>query len=88
MYYGVCTDYDYTSTHKRERLTVWSGPFLSDYEGEAFTLPRGDGYMVTTYGGDRVRVTCPTPRTDDNYPAIDAAINAALNARKDARDNA
>lgn len=80
--YGVSTDYDYTSTHKRERLSIWSGPFMSVYEGEAFTLPGGAGYMVTRHNGDRVRVTCPTPRTDENYTVIDEAINEALNARR------
>lgn len=77
-FYGVAADYEYTATHKRERLAVWSGPFCSVYEGEAFSLPKGDGYMVTTYNGDKVRVVCPTPRTDDNYLAVDAAIADAL----------
>lgn len=76
--YGVATDYEYSATHKRERLTVWSGPFYSVYEAEAYTLPAGDGYMVTTYNGDRLRVECPTPRTDATYQAVDDAISATL----------
>lgn len=79
-HYGVMTDYDYTATHKRERLTIWSGPFYSVFEGQAYTLPKRDGYMVGTYNGDRIRVSCPTPRTDDNWQQIDAAIGAALRA--------
>lgn len=83
--YGVATDYDYTATHKRERLSIWSGPFFSVYEGEAFTLPKRDGYMVTTYNGDRIRVTCPAPRTDENYQQVDDAIAAALTAYEQQR---
>lgn len=63
---------------KREYLTVWTGPFASEYEGQAVTLPKGDGYMVTRYNGEKVRVTCPTPRTDDNFTEIDNAISEAL----------
>lgn len=77
-FFGVASDDDYTATHKRERLVIWSGPFMSNYEGEAFTLPGGDGYMVTTYGGDKVRVECPTPRTDANFQAVDDAISSSL----------
>lgn len=78
-HFGVMKDYDYSATHKRERLTVWSPPFASVYEAEGLSLPNGDGYMLTTYNGDKVRVTCPTPRDEANYQAIDAAISAALN---------
>lgn len=83
-YYGVTTDYDYNETHKRERLDVWSGPFMSEWEGSALSLPKGDGYMVTLYGGKKVRVSCPTPRTDENYLEVDAAINAALREHHEA----
>ena len=77
--FGIMTDYDYNETHKRERLTIWSGPFASVREGEAYSLPKGDGYMVTLEYGGKVRVTCPTPRTDATYIEVDAAINKALN---------
>jgi hypothetical protein len=40
MRYGVMDDYDYTSTHKRERLLIWSGPFASVREGEAYSSHR------------------------------------------------
>ena len=34
--------------------------------------------MLRTYNGDRVRVTCPIVRTDENYEQVDRAINDAL----------
>lgn len=78
---GVMSDYDYNGTHKRERLTLWSGAFASVYEGEAYSLPRGDGYMITLEYGGKIRVTCPTtPRTDENYLEIDEALRVAMNA--------
>jgi hypothetical protein len=76
--FGITTDYEYSSTHKRDRLDVWSGPFYSVWEAEALSLPKRDGYMLRTYNGDRVRVTCPVGRTDDNWQEIDAAISDAL----------
>jgi hypothetical protein len=78
--YGVRTEYDRNEGRKRDHLTVWSGPWYSVYEAAGVSLPRGDGYMLTTYNGKKVRVTCPTPRTDENYQQIDAAVSAALNA--------
>ncbi len=80
--YGIISDYDYNLTHKRERLTIWSGSFMSDYEGEAYSLPKNNGYMVNLGYGDKVRVTCPTPRTDKNYNEVDEAINKALNGHR------
>jgi hypothetical protein len=80
MSYGVMTDYDRNDGRKRDYLRVWSGPFYSVWEADGVSLPRGDGYMLTTYNGERVRVTCPTPRTDENYREVDAAIDAALRA--------
>lgn len=77
-HYGVATDYDWTG--KRDRLIVWSGPFMSTFEAEGLSLPKGDGYMLTTYNdGDKVRVSCPCPRDESNFREVDAAINAALN---------
>lgn len=77
--YGIIEDYDYNQTHKRERLTIWSGSFMSDREGEAYSLPKNDGYMLRLEYGDKVRVECPTPRTSENYNEVDKAINVALN---------
>lgn len=69
---------EYTSRFGREELTLWSGPFAEQYEGYALELPRHDGYMVTLYSGRKVRVASESPRTDDNYRAVDAAILAAV----------
>ena len=77
-HYGVTTDYEYGTDHKRDRIVVWSGPFYSVYEGEGYSLPNDDGYMITTYNNDKVRVMCPTPRTGDNYEIVDSAIQEAL----------
>lgn len=78
MRYGIAIDYDYSATHKRQRLTVWSGPFASVWEADALSLPKNDGYMLTTYTGNKVRVTCPAPRDDENYREVDRAISDAL----------
>lgn len=77
--YGVATDYEWSATHKRQRITVWSGSFYSTYEAEGLSLPNGAGFMLSIYDdGEKVRVSCPSPRTDDNYREVDAAIAAAL----------
>jgi len=80
MRFGITTDYEYSATHKRHRLDVWSGAWFSAWEATALELPKHDGYMLTTYSGDKLRVTCPAPRTAENYESVDAAISAALNA--------
>jgi hypothetical protein len=78
--YGVTSDYEYNATHKRDKIRVWSGAFFSVFEAEGYSLPGGDGYMLTTYNGDKVRVTCPARRNGDNYRKVDAAVSAALRA--------
>ena len=80
MRFGVATDYEYALDHKRGRLTVWSGPFMSVLEAEAYSLPKGDGYMLHTYNGDKVRVTCPVPRDESNYQEVDKLIDDAMKA--------
>lgn len=76
--YGIATDYEWTG--KRDRIVVWSGPFMSTFEAEGIELPRGDGYMLTTYNdGDKVRVSCPAPRNETNFREVDQAINDAMN---------
>lgn len=70
---------EYSPKFGRQRLTLWSGGFCSDYEGEATELPGHDGYMVRV-GGDAIRVYCLSPRTEANYDAIDNAINEAIAA--------
>lgn len=77
-YYGVRSEYDYNETHKRDCITVWSGPFASTLEAIGYSLPKGDGYMLHLVHGGKVRVTCPAPRTDETFEEIDAAINEAL----------
>lgn len=76
--YGVATDYDRNEGRKRDYLQVWSGPFFSVWEADGVSLPKGDGYMLTTYNGRKVRVECPTPRNDENWQEVDAAISAAM----------
>jgi hypothetical protein len=76
--YGVRTEYDYNDTHKRDCVTVWSGAFSLVYEATGFSLPRNDGYMLTTYNGDKIRVSCPCPRTESNYLEVDAAVCDAM----------
>lgn len=82
--YGVAQDYEYSATHKRERIQVWSGPFMSVWEAEGYSLPKRNGYMLTTYNGDKVRVSTPL-RRDDNYREVDSAISDALNRHHEAR---
>jgi hypothetical protein len=79
-HYGLIEDYEYNATHKRKRYTIWSGPFASVREGEMYSLPKGDGFMITLEYGDKIRVTCPVERTDETYVEQDKAINDALNA--------
>ena len=76
--FAVSDDYDYNETHKRRRIQVWGGSWWSVWVAEGLSLPKGDGFMLRTYNGDRVRVTCPIVRTDDNYEQVDRAINDAL----------
>lgn len=71
---------EYKPIFGRERLTLWSGQFCSDYEGSALQLPNRNGYMVQTFNGRKVRVECESPRTDENYLRVDEAINEALKA--------
>lgn len=77
--YGVTEDYEYNATHKRHRLKVWSGAFRDLFEGHALSVK--DGYVVTPYYGEKIRVTCPSPRDDDNFREVDAAISRALTLR-------
>jgi hypothetical protein len=69
---------EYAPKFGRQCLTLWSGVFLSDFEGTATELPGHDGFMISTeYHGD-VRVSCPSPRTDKNYLQVDEALEAAV----------
>ena len=73
---------EYRSTFGREHLTVWEGPFASEFVADAWELPGHDGYMVDVLYGPKVRVSTETPRTDENFMRVDAAIlSAILSAR-------
>lgn len=72
---------EYAPTFGRQNLTLWSGGFSSDFEGWAHELPNHNGFMVTLdhmLWSEKVRVECPSPRTDDNYEEVDEAINKAV----------
>lgn len=75
---------EYAPKFGRQTLTLWSGAFSSGYEGSAIELPGHNGYMVSVYRGlgetQRVRVECPSPRTDQNYEQVDDAIQAAYDS--------
>ena len=73
---GLSIRDEYDTRSGRQRLTLWSGSFCSDYEGEAVELPKHDGYMVDVYG-KKFRVHCASPRTEENYKEVDAAITNA-----------
>jgi len=79
IYFGVATNYDANEKSKRDHLDVWEGAFMSSHAASGVSRPNGDGYMLTTYNGDKVRVTCPTPRTEATHQEVDQAINEALN---------
>lgn len=76
--YGIRTEEN--TLFGRQQITVWSAPFMSTLEAWGTALPRRDGFMLTTYNGDKVRASCPAPRTEENYKEVDAAISAALDA--------
>lgn len=76
--FSVATDYEYNKTHKRDAISVWSGPFCSTWEATGLSLPGNRGYMLHLYGGGKLRVDCPAPRTEENYLEVDAAISAAM----------
>ena len=78
-HYAIADDYDYNETHKRSRLSIWSGPFASIYEGEAYSLPGKNGYMVSLYYGPKLRVETGGLRDDDNWQEVDNKIRAAIN---------
>ena len=76
--YSVATEYDYNRTRKRDCITFWSGQFCQDFEGQGLALPGNVGYMLTLYGGRKLRVLCPCPRTEANFREVDAAVVSAI----------
>jgi hypothetical protein len=78
---------EYRPRFGRQLLSLWSGPFASEYEGFATELPKHDGFMLDIPYQIKVRVECPAPRTQENYEQVDAAIDAAFQqAEKEHRD--
>lgn len=72
---------EYRTTFGRQVLSLWSGQFGDGFEGMAVELPGHDGFMVTLdkiTTSEKVRVSCPAPRTESNFDAVDAAISAAI----------
>lgn len=74
---------EYAPRFGRQVLTLWSGAFASDYEGEAVELPGHDGYMVHIGYLGRIRVECEAPRTEHNFLRVDEAIDQAVKAAID-----
>lgn len=68
---------EYAKIFGLQYLTLWSGAFASDFEGHATELRGHDGFCVAA-AGRTVYITCPAPRTEENFLVVDAAINAAL----------
>jgi hypothetical protein len=66
---------EYAPQFGRQLLTLWSGSFADCYLGSALELPQRNGYMVTM-GGRKLRILCESPRTDENYQSVDAALAA------------
>lgn len=58
---------------------------MADFEGTAFELPYHKGFSLRIDMGNfdpkqkLIRVTCPSPRTEQNYDQVDKAINQAIN---------
>lgn len=80
MKMGVRSEHEKNARLKRDYITVWSGVFCEVFEADGVSLPKANGYMLTTYNGDNVRVDCPSPRTEDNYLLVDKAVIDALNS--------
>jgi hypothetical protein len=79
-HYGFTEDYERNERTKLHHMEVWSGAFMSDFEGWADELPKRNGYMITLdWMRGKVRVACPSPRNDDNWREVDEAINKAMN---------
>lgn len=72
---------EYAPKFGRQILTLWSGAFASDFDGTAVELPKHNGFMVTVdhlTWSHKFRVSCESPRNDENFERVDAAIQAAF----------
>lgn len=69
----------------RQRLTIWSGFCMADFDGTAFELPNHNGFSIRFDFGNfdpkqkLMQVKCPSPRTEQNCDQVDKAINEAIN---------
>lgn len=81
--FGIHSEPD-ESIGGRDFVTVWSGVFMSNFEGQGYATHGVSTMTVVLEYDGPVAVTLPEgvtfPRTDENYTAIDSAINEALNA--------
>lgn len=63
-------------------LTVWTGAFASDFEGQGIARPGARRITISLEMRGQVVVYLPKgvtfPRTDANYAVIDATINEAI----------
>lgn len=79
--YGIATEP--SERAPGDWLTVWSGAFMSEFEGQGNARPGSDRIVITLEWRGQVLVVLPDgvtfPRTDKNYTQIDDAINAAIN---------
>ncbi|UJD20819.1 hypothetical protein SEA_ALUMINUMJESUS_84 [Microbacterium phage AluminumJesus] len=82
MRYGVTTQPSERGIG--EWLTLWSGAFSSDFEGQGIARPGAKQITLSIEWQGQVVVKLPKgvtfPRTDENYESIDAAINEQVNA--------
>lgn len=80
--YGVIDRPSETGTG--DWLTVWSGSFMSSFEGQGIARPGAKQITITLDWVGKAIVKLPEgvtfPRTEKNYEVIDAAINEQINA--------
>lgn len=71
---------NYAPPFGRQELNLWTGAFMSEHVGFAWELPKHNGYMVRANANTdlKLKVSCPAPRTDENYEIVDAALEKAV----------
>ncbi|QWY80171.1 hypothetical protein SEA_STRAWBERRYJAMM_93 [Microbacterium phage StrawberryJamm] len=81
MRYGIHTES--SERPPGDYLTVWSGAFMSDFEGQGIAHLGEHSILIHLEYRGHVLVTLPEgvtfPRTNENYSEIDDAINDAIN---------
>lgn len=81
--------YQILDTHQkvngRQVLSVWSGEFASNWEGDVFEVYDPDdgtsGWVIETPAIDHEYCPAPRPRTEENYLLVDKAISDFINER-------